>query len=184
MALPARVERSRSSHPLEVVRNDLNMLNRFFGLGRNLFDDVDDSELDLLGSYGVDIREDKDHIYIDADLPGFRKEDVNISLDKGMLTITAEHREEIPPPSPQGSQQGQEQQKQDGKPEQQQKGASSQQEPANYLLRERRIQRFVRSFTLPPTVDEKSVQAKLEDGVLHITLNKREDAKPKRIEVA
>jgi HSP20 family protein len=188
MALPARVDRSRSSHPLEVVRNDLNMLNRFFGLGRNLFDDAGDSELDLLGSYGVDIREDKDHIYIDADLPGFRKEDVNISLDKGMLTITAEHREEISAPSPPGPQQGQEQQKQDGKPEQQQqqnqKGASSQQEPANYLLRERRIQRFVRSFTLPPTVDEQSVQAKLEDGVLHITLNKREDAKPKRIEVA
>ena len=52
-----------------------------------------------------------------------------------------------------------------------------------YLLRERRYARFQRSFTLPPTVDESSVNAKLADGVLTITLNKREETKPRKIQV-
>ena len=42
----------------------------------------------------------------------------------------------------------------------------------------------LRSFTLPPTVDEKKVDAKLNDGMLSIMLNKREESKPRRISVA
>ena len=53
----------------------------------------------------------------------------------------------------------------------------------DYLLKERRYTRFQRSFTLPPTVDEQTVNAKLNDGVLTITLNKREETKPRRIQV-
>lgn len=52
-----------------------------------------------------------------------------------------------------------------------------------HLLRERRYTRFLRSFTLPPTVNEQSVNAKLADGVLTITLNKREETKPRKISV-
>ena len=52
------------------------------------------------------------------------------------------------------------------------------------LLHERRYSRFLRSFTLPPTVDEQTVNAKLTDGVLTITLNKREETKPRKIQVA
>ena len=52
------------------------------------------------------------------------------------------------------------------------------------LLNERRYNRFLRSFTLPPTVDEKTVNAKLADGVLSITLNKREETKPRKIQVS
>ena len=53
-----------------------------------------------------------------------------------------------------------------------------------WLLRERRYSRFQRSFTLPPTVNDQSVQAKLHDGVLTITLTKREETKPRRITVS
>ena len=42
----------------------------------------------------------------------------------------------------------------------------------------------MRSFTLPPTVDEQSVNAKLSDGVLTITLNKREETKPRKVTVS
>jgi HSP20 family protein len=56
--------------------------------------------------------------------------------------------------------------------------------PGNYLLNERRFTRFLRSFTLPPTVDEKKVDAKLADGVLTIMLNKREETKPRKIQVS
>ena len=51
------------------------------------------------------------------------------------------------------------------------------------MLNERRCARFLRSFTLPPTVDEKSVQAKLADGVLTVTIKKREETKPRKINV-
>jgi HSP20 family protein len=185
MALPVKVERGRSFDPLELVRSDLSLLNRVFGLGRNLFDDAGDgSALNSIGNYGVDIREDKDHIYIEADLPGFRKEEVNVSMEEGVLTISAEHVEEAAKPAQPGQQQpAPQQQRQENQPQQDQE-QQQQRGRGNYLLRERRVQRFIRSFTLPPNIDEKQVQAKLEDGVLKITLNKREDTKPKRIEVA
>ncbi len=54
----------------------------------------------------------------------------------------------------------------------------------DYLLNERRYRRFLRSFTLPPTVDDRKVDAKLAEGVLHITLNKREETKPRKIQVS
>jgi HSP20 family protein len=53
-----------------------------------------------------------------------------------------------------------------------------------WLLNERRYSRFLRSFTLPPTVDERSVEAKLNEGVLTITLKKREETKPRKISVS
>ena len=197
MALPVRVERGLQFDPFDIVRNDLNMLGRFLG-----FSEAGDggNPLASLSNYGVDIREDADHIYVEADLPGFRKEDVDISLEHGMLTITAERQEEItqPPPGQGGPQQqqgqaaqpGQAQQADQGqrrgggRSQQQQQQTQQRQQDASYLLRERRVQRFVRSFTLPPNVDESSVQARLENGVLRITLNKREESKAKRIEVS
>ena len=106
MALPVRAERGLQFDPFDIVRNDLNMLGRFLG-----FSDAGDggNPLASLSNYGVDIREDADHIYVEADLPGFRKEDVDISLENGMLTITAQRQEEItePPPGQVGQQQGQ-----------------------------------------------------------------------------
>ena len=194
MALPVRVERGLQFDPFDIVRNDLNMLGRFLG-----FSDAGDggSALASLSNYGVDIREDADHIYVEADLPGFRKEDIDISIENGMLTITAERQEEVtePPPGQGGQQQGQaaqpaqgqqadESQRRGGGRQQQQQQTQQRQQDASYLLRERRVQRFVRSFTLPPNVDESSVQARLENGVLRITLNKREESKAKRIDVS
>jgi HSP20 family protein len=188
MALPARIERGHESDLLDFN----NMLSRFFG-GRGLFGDDNDGGGPLAAlANAVDIREDDDHIYIEADLPGFRKEDVDISLDDGMLTITAERREERVEPPPDGDQhRGQRgQQGQQGQPAQQghqQAATTEQQQQAqrwNYLLRERRVQRFVRSFTLPPNVDPESVQAKLENGVLRLTLNKRSDGKGRHIQIS
>ena len=205
MALPVRAERGRQFDPFDIVRNDLNLLGRFLG-----FSDVSDGgdPLAPLSNYGVDIREDADHIYVEADLPGFRKEDINISLENGMLTITAERQEEVTEPAPgeggpqqqgqaaqpgQGQQVGEEQPRggagggrpqQQPPPQQQQQQTQQRQQSPNYLLRERRVMRFVRSFALPPNVDESSVQARLENGVLRITLNKREESKAKRIAVS
>jgi len=128
------------------------MLGRLFG-GRIL-------DGDYPAPYGVDVREDADHLYVEAELPGYKKEEVDINMENQTLTISAEHKEENRQPK------------------------SGDKDKAEWLLRERRYSRFIRSFTLPPTVDGQSVQAKLSDGVLTITLNKREETKPRRITVA
>lgn len=145
MALPAKVSRALIESPFEAMQREFdNLFNRFFN--------VRDSA--VFAPYAVDIREDADHIYVEADLPGFNKDEVEITMENSTLTISAEHKAE---------------QKEEKKGE--------------YLLNERRYTRFLRSFTLPPTVDEQSVQASLKDGVLTITLNKREESKPRKIKV-
>ncbi len=49
---------------------------------------------DLVATYPVDVREDDGHIFVDAELPGFEKKDVNISLEDGVLVLEAERSEE------------------------------------------------------------------------------------------
>jgi HSP20 family protein len=149
MSLPTHVQ--RGADPYELAQREFDtLLGRFFG---NRFSDGGTA----LAPYGVDVREDADHIFVDAELPGFKKDEVDINLENQMLTISAEHKE-----SKEDNTNG--------------KG--------DWLLRERRYSRFQRSFTLPPTVDPQSVQAKLNDGVLTVTLNKREETKPRRITVS
>jgi HSP20 family protein len=144
MALPTRVARSLDV-PFESLRDLDNLMRGFFSREGNATP---------YAPYGVDIREDADHIYVEAELPGFRKEEVDITLENSTLTISAERRSEH---------------------KEEQKG--------DWLLNERRYARFLRSFTLPPTVDESSVQAKLSDGILTITINKREESKPRKVKV-
>ena len=152
MALPTRVNRGAAMlDPSELLGRDFeNVFNRWLGVR-------DGNGGTALAPYGVDIREDNDHFYVEAELPGFRKEEVDITLENQTLTISAERRVE--------SKQGDE-------------------KKGELLLHERRYSRFLRSFTLPPTVDEQSVNAKLADGVLTVTLNKREESKPRKISVS
>ena len=49
--------------------------------------------------YAVDVREDADHVFVDAELPGFMKENVEITLENSTLTISAERRESRQPTS-------------------------------------------------------------------------------------
>jgi HSP20 family protein len=146
MSLPTRVARAFVD-PFEPFTRDFDMLNRFFGNNENGT---------RLAPYGVDIREDGDTLVVEAELPGFKKEEVDITLENQTLTLSAERKVESKDDKAQGG----------------------------YLLNERRYTRFLRSFTLPPTIDEKSVQAKLEHGVLTVTLSKREETKPRKITVA
>src|SRR4051812_18056177 len=90
MALPIRVQRGVAD-PVDMIGREFDsVLNRFFG-GR---DWGDGGQREWIAPYGVDIREDADHIYVEADLPGFKKEDVEITLENQTLTITAEHSDE------------------------------------------------------------------------------------------
>jgi HSP20 family protein len=151
MALPTRVNRGFVD-PMDLIGREFDgVLNRFFSGG-----DATNggSRANWMAPYGVDIREDQDHLYVEADLPGFKKDEVDITLENQTLTISAEHRTE-----------------------------ATEEKKGDWLLNERRYARFLRSFTLPPTVDESKVDAKLTDGVLRITLDKREETKPRKIQV-
>jgi HSP20 family protein len=149
MALPTRVQ--RSADPFEVAQHEFDsVLGRLFG---NRFGDGGNYP----APFGVDVRENADHIYVEAELPGFKKDEIDINLENQTLTISAEHKES-----------------KEEKPS----------DKADWLLRERRYSHFQRSFTLPPTVDPASVQAKLNDGILTVTLQKREESKPHRIAVS
>lgn len=172
MALPTRVNRGTAYDPFEVAQREFDhILGRFLGgyAPRN------SENGGPLAPYGVDVREDADHIYVEAELPGFRKEDVNIVLENNTLSISAERSE----------QNGQVPAAQPAVPAHPGNGNGHAAKPqGNWLLRERRYTRFQRSFTLPDSVDEQSVNARLQDGVLAITLNKRDEVKPRKITVA
>ena len=152
MALPTRVNRGFVD-PMDLIGREFDgVLNRFFANG-----DVagnGGSRANWMAPYGVDIREDQDHLYVEADLPGFKKDEVDITLENQTLTIAAEKKAE-----------------------------ATEEKKGEWLLNERRYARFLRSFTLPPTVDESKVDAKLADGVLRVILNKREETKPRKIQV-
>jgi HSP20 family protein len=150
MSLPTRVYRGVAIDPLDAVQREFGTaINRFFG-GSG---DLPEMRNGGWAPYAVDVREDQDHLYFEAELPGFKKEEIDITLENQTLTVSAEHKED----------------------QENTKG--------EWLLRERRYQRFLRSFTLPPTVDEQKVDAKYSDGLLKITLNKREETKPRKIDV-
>lgn len=117
-------------------------------LTKNWFDE---GEATGLGAYPVDIHEDDDHVYVDAELPGFNKDEVEVTLENGILRINAQRKSE------------------------QQKGQPH--------LTERRFTRVSRAFSLPTPVEEGKVDAKLTDGVLKLTLDKREEVKPRTIQV-
>lgn len=151
MTLPTRVSRQSSGiDPFEMMHREFDgVLNRIMG------SDGGNGGVSRWTPYGVDVREDADHFYVDAELPGFKKEEIDVTLENQTLTISAERSD-----------------------------STEQQSQGDYLLQERRCSRFQRSFTLPPTVDESKVDAKLSDGVLHIALDKREETKPRKIQVS
>ncbi len=101
----------------------------------------------------VDISEDKEQYIIKADLPGLKREEINLSFDNGILTITGERKVE------------------------------EQHKEKNYHRVERSYGHFARSFNLGHEVDANKIQASYKDGVLEITIAKTEKVQPKSIEI-
>lgn len=101
----------------------------------------------------VDISENEQEYLIKAELPEVKKEDVKVTVEDSVLTIQGERRQE-----------------------KEEKGKK-------YHRVERSYGSFVRSFTLPESVDEGAVKAEYKDGVLNLHLPKSEKVKPKAIDV-
>ncbi len=101
----------------------------------------------------VDIRETDEALALHAEIPGLTKDDVNITLENNVLTISGERKFE-----------------KDAKKD-------------NYHRIERAYGAFSRSFSLPANVRTDQVRASFKDGVLTVSLPKAEEAKPRRIEI-
>jgi HSP20 family protein len=100
-----------------------------------------------------DVYEEKENYVVKAELPGLKKEDINVSLHDGNLIISGERKSETPG------------------------------EGTEVHRAERYFGRFQRSVTLPATVNAAQVKAEYKDGILTVTLPKSEEAKPRQIEV-
>jgi HSP20 family protein len=101
----------------------------------------------------VDIYENKDQIVLEAELPGMKQEDFDLSIENNVITLRGERKFE----------------KTD--------------ETDNYHRVERSYGSFTRSFTLPQTVSAEGANAEYNNGVLRVTLPKREETKARRIQV-
>ena len=101
----------------------------------------------------VDVAETDDAYVVTAELPGAKPEDVTVELHEGVLTLRGEKRSE----------------------------RDEHREHARYV--ERTFGSFSRSFSLPPNADPEKVDAAFKEGVLTLRIPKREEAKPRTINI-
>ncbi|MBI5183494.1 MAG: Hsp20/alpha crystallin family protein [Nitrospinae bacterium] len=129
-----------------------------------LFDKVFDDDLfgieryvdDLFSAYrepSVDIYEDENEITLQADIPGVEEKDIKLEVKDGLLTLEAERSEE------------------------------NEKKDKKFFRRELRYGGYNRAFTLPRYADYENIKAKLEKGILKVTIPKKEEAKTKKIEI-
>ena len=104
-------------------------------------------------SPNVDIYEDKDRLILEAELPGMKRDDFEISVENNVLTLRGERKFE------------------------------KKTEGDNYHRVERSYGSFTRSFTLPQTVTSDGATADFDNGVLRVSLPKREETKARKIEI-
>jgi HSP20 family protein len=104
-------------------------------------------------SPAVDIKEETDKFVLHADIPGVKPEEIEINMEAGVLTVKGEKKTE------------------------------TKTEKEGYKRVERTHGSFYRRFSLPDSANGEAISAKSKNGVLEITIPKREAIKPKRIDV-
>jgi HSP20 family protein len=107
-------------------------------------------------SLGINIREEDESYVLSALVPGLKAEDLNIQVLDDVLRIDGEYKRSSP---------------------------ADKAEESNYLVRELPSGSFTRTLRLPSVIDADSVEAKIADGVLTLTLPKAESARPKKISI-
>ena len=101
----------------------------------------------------LDVFDEKDHFVVTAELPGMKNEEIDLSFENGVLSISGERKQ------------------------------SKENKEGETFRSERYFGKFQRSVTLPAAVDSSKISASYKDGVLSVTLPKSEAAKPKQIQV-
>ena len=127
--------------------------NRLF---RDLLGETEGDQSNIVTSRWMplaDIQDAGDHFLLEVDVPGVKAEDINVTMEDGVLNIEGERRHE------------------------------ERTEEKGYSRIERSFGSFHRRFSLPDTANADAIDAKVDNGVLRITIGKTEKAQPRRIEV-
>lgn len=135
-----------------------------WGLMRSLHDDLDrlfEQRLGMDETAGsvanwtppVDIREEENRFVLNADIPGVKPDNIEVTMENGVLTISGSREE------------------------------TTRDEQNGYRRVERVSGRFFRRFTLPDTANAEGIKAKSHDGVLEVIIPKHERVMPRRISV-
>ena len=132
-------------------RRDDNLFDVFDNFQKKFFGDTTAT----LPAFRTDIRDAGDKFLLEAELPGFKKEDIQLQLKDGILTILAEHKEE--------------------QDETDKKG--------NYIRRERRYGSFSRTFDVSG-INESAIEASYNNGILELTLPKQVPAVPESRQIS
>jgi HSP20 family protein len=135
--------------PVNLFNQFNDEMNRYFTLTR---EGAANQEHDWTPA--IDIREEDNRYLLAADIPGVARENVDITLEEGVLTVKGDRKMES--------------------------GVSGE----GYRRRERIHGTFMRQFTLPDTVDAGSISAAVKNGVLEIEIPKQEKPEPRRITVS
>jgi len=139
-----------------MLRDPWQLLDQFARDMERSLAPVRDDETRVVGSTwspAVDIKEEADKYVLYADIPGVRAEDIEIQMDKGILTIRGERKHE----------------------------AEESEEGFHRVERSQGV--FMRRFSLPDTVDAEHISATSKNGVLELVLPKAEQPKARKIEV-
>jgi HSP20 family protein len=135
-------------------RNFEERIRRFFGETVDPFGKVEGENWSAaIWSPACDIYETEHEIVVKTELPEVKKEDIRISVDNNVITIHGERK------------------------------FSEETKRENYHRLERSYGEFTRSFTLPNFIETGKINADFKEGILRVTLPKREEAKPKQVEV-
>ena len=122
-------------------------------LDKALNQDADSVESNVSWIPQVDVREEAERFVVTADLPGVEGKDIEVTAEKGVLTVRGERRSE------------------------------KKTENDGYTRIERASGTFLRRFTLPETADAEAIKATHVNGVLELSIPKRPQAQPRRISV-
>lgn len=117
----------------------------------------------------VDVKENNDSYVLEMELPGRDENSVNIELDNNMLTISSkeEFSKEVSNNEDSNSK----------------KEDSNSKEKVKYLLKERSISSFKRSFTIPDDVDAENIKATFKNGILNIVFQRKQLPLPRKINI-
>ena len=139
-----------------VLQNALSDFDRYLGsfFGDNF---LSPSERIFNRLPSVDVRETEKAYVLEAELPGFDEKDIEIRVDGSNLTIASKKEAT---------------------------GESDVNAEGNYLIRERRVTSFSRSFRLPENADPGSITASFRNGVLFMEINKRAEAQSRMIQIS
>lgn len=147
MALVPMKRRDRD--PWSLLTNFHNEISRLFGYELGRFPSFKEEDF----TPSVDVWDDKDNIYVEADIPGVEQKDINVNLKDNALTISAKKEE------------------------------AKEEKKKNYYRAERYQGSFYRTMQLSSSVDESKIKANYKNGVLKLIFPKKEKEKAKEIKI-